>query len=134
MVKKISEILKELVVGILIFGLIAQIIGAFVVETQWIYALGLWVGVITAIIMAYHMERSISLALDLGDGDAQKYVQKNSTIRYAGVIIIFIAVGLINKHSVVPCFMGVMGLKVAAYLQPFTHKIILKVRGRRDSD
>lgn len=34
--------------------------------------------------------------------------------------------------NVIVAFVGVMGLKVGAYVQPFTHKVILKLLGRGD--
>ena len=132
--KRISDVLKEMIIGIIAFGLLAQIIGVFIVSQKIVYSAGLWAGIVIAIAMAVHMEYSISVALELGEAGAPKHVQKHSMIRYSCVIIAFVAISFINKNATVPCFIGVMGLKVAAYLQPFTHKIFLKVHENKDSD
>ena len=132
--KRISDVLKEMIIGIIAFGLLAQIIGVFIVSQKIVYSAGLWAGIVIAIAMAVHMEYSIRVALELGEAGAPKHVQKHSMIRYSCVIIAFVAISFINKNATVPCFIGVMGLKVAAYLQPFTHKIFLKVHENKDSD
>ena len=37
-----------------------------------------------------------------------------------------------NLGNLFAAFIGVLGLKVLAYLQPFAHKLILKLQGRCD--
>ena len=37
-----------------------------------------------------------------------------------------------NLGNLITAFIGVLGLKVSAYLQPFTHRVIQKLQGRGD--
>ena len=129
--KKISDVLKALILGIVLFGLLAQIVGIIIVREKLVYSLGLWIGVVISICMAVHMESSIDKGLDLGQGGAEKYVQKHSIIRYICVVLAFAAASYLNKNIIVPMFIGIMSLKVAAYIQPFTNKIILKIHDNK---
>lgn len=109
--------------GILFFGIVCEITGVFFVEDKWFYSTGLLVGVLIAMAMAVHMAWSLQTAMDLGETGVVKQMQKNNLLRYAGVLTAFgilIITGLGNPLS---AFLGVMGLKVAAYLEPVTHKI-----------
>ena len=49
-----------------------------------------------------------------------------SAIRYILVVAAFAVVGVFHLGNLITMFLGVMGLKVAAYLNPFTHKFITK--------
>ena len=48
-------------------------------------------------------------------------------IRYGCIVIVFMIVLLTDVLNPLITFMGLMSLKVAAYLQPFTHKLCNKV-------
>ena len=126
--KNASSVLKELFLEIVILGAIIQIIGFFFVKDQALFALGLWIGIVCSLAMAAHMEWALVTGMDMGEG-AKGHIIKHSVIRYLVVFVIFGLLAFFLKYAVVPCFLGIMTLKVAAYLQPFTHKIILKVRG-----
>ncbi len=130
--KNEGSVLKELFLEIVILGAIIQIIGLLLVADKGIFALGLWIGIALAIGMAAHMEWALVTGMDMGEG-ARGHIVKHSVIRYGVVFIVFVCLAYFFKYAVVPCFLGIMTLKVAAYLQPFTHKIILKVLRNKDS-
>ena len=125
--RNMSKVLKELLLEILVFGVVIQIIGALLVKDQLSFAAGLWIGVVCSALMAIHMEWALVTGMDMGDA-ARGHVQKHSMIRYGVVLIVFGLLAYFMKNAVVPCFLGLMTLKVAAYLQPFTHKLIHKVQ------
>ena len=107
-----------MIIGIIAFGLLAQIIGVFIVSQKIVYSAGLWAGLVIAIAMAVHMEYSISVALELGEAGAPKHVQKHSMIRYSCVIIAFVAISFIL--SAVPNLL----LTASAYTEPITKLIV----------
>ena len=47
--------------------------------------------------------------------------------------IVFFVMMRFNLGNLATAFIGVLGLKVSAYLQPFAHKVILKLQGRGDN-
>ena len=125
-VKKINRALVELWMGILFTGLVFQLVGMWFTEDKVLYTIALWIGIVLALVTVVHMYRTLDRALDLGAG-AQKAVTVANMIRYAAVVIVFLIVLLTKVLNPLVTFLGIMSLKVAAYLQPFTHKLCNKI-------
>lgn len=125
-IKKINRALLELWLGILFTGLLVQFIGMWFVESKLFYSVALWIGIVLALLTVYHMCRTLDRVLDLGDG-AQKAATKANLIRYGCIIIVFVIVMLTHVLNPLITFLGLMSVKVAAYLQPFTHKLCNKI-------
>lgn len=124
--------LFELIVGIVIFTLLCQI-GMLFTPDIFYYSLGLLIGAIMAVAMACHMNYSINRALELVGGDASAIVRKDMAIRYAVIIVVLVILMVLNFASPLTAFLGIMGLKFGAYVQPFTHKLVsLKMLGFTD--
>jgi len=129
MKEKIADVNKtliELLIGILLFGVICQIIGVFCVKELPSYSSGLWIGIVTAMVTAVHMYRGLDRALDLDEDSASKKTQMQSMIRYIGIVSVMVITAVNGFTNPLAAFLGIMGLKVAAYLQPFTHKLIIR--------
>ncbi len=130
--KKQNATLIELWVGIVFFALISLLAGIWFVENKLAYALGLPVGALTAVYLAWHMARSIDKMLDRAElgADAGAGMRVSSLLRYGIVVLVLIITALVSEWvNPISVFIGIIGLKVAAYLQPFTHKIVFKVFG-----
>lgn len=135
MIRRMSEVVRELLLGILVYGALVEILILLMVEQKADCSLGLFLGLIAAVAMVFHMERTIGDAVELPGKAMNVSIQKSSMVRYSLMAMFFIAVILVDKDAFLACFIGTMGLKVAAYLQPFTHKILTKAQGgRRDSN
>lgn len=119
---QLSDVLPGLWVGILLYGVLCEIVGLIFVSDRLSYSIGLLAGIACALFMATHMAWSLNQALDLGEGDAVKKMQVHNILRYIIVVIVFFALLYSKLGNPLSAFLGVMGLKVAAYLQPFTHK------------
>lgn len=109
-----------------LYGIIMQIICLIIPGDHLKMTVGLWIGVIAGIAMLIHMRNSLNEALDLGEEGAQKYMQKSYAIRYAAVVIGFIALTYLDIVNFITLLLGIMGLKVSAYLQPIAHKLFQK--------
>ncbi|MFP3155683.1 hypothetical protein LQZ18_14895 [Lachnospiraceae bacterium ZAX-1] len=133
MFKRMNDILPELLVIIIVYGILVQFIGVWFVEDKLRYSTGLWIGIAIALAMAIHMA---AIVLDAVDTMAEKPAKvksiTHSVIRYVLAVGIFIIVNQFHLGNLVTTFLGVMGLKVAAYLYPFTHKGRMKYKGRGD--
>ena len=125
-VKKINRALVELWAGILFTGLIFQLIGMWFAEDKCLYTVALWIGVVLALVTVVHMYRTLDKALDL-DAGAQKVVLSANLVRYGCIVLVFVIVLWTKVLNPLITFLGLMSLKVAAYLQPFTHKLCNKV-------
>ena len=63
--KKIDETLRELLIGIVVCGILVEV-GIICCIKDKIYAsIGLWFGVILALLSAFHMWRSLNIGLEL---------------------------------------------------------------------
>ena len=120
-VKALNRALLELVLGILFLGAIIQIVGVFVAEEALKFSIAMWLGVAAAVASAVHMYISLDRALSMGAG-AYGVATKASMLRYFGWAILLGIVMVTKLLNPIHTFIGLLTLKVAAYLQPFTHK------------
>lgn len=122
--------LKEVWVGILLWGCVCELAGVFFVSAPLSYSLGILIGTATAAGYGYHMLWALEQSIDAGEAFAQKFIRKHSVIRYLVLVILMLV--LIYTETVNPLswFLALMGVKAAAYLQPVTHKILLGKEGR----
>ena len=131
MLKRINNVLPELILEIFIYGLVVQLAGVWFVEDKLRYTIGLWIGIAIAMGMAIHMAIVILDTVDLAiEKKAKVRTTLFSVVRYVVVVILFVVVLYFHLGNVITMFIGVMGLKAAAYLWPFTHRILTKNKER----
>lgn len=127
--KKIDETLLGLLVGIVAFAVVSQLIGVFFVKSILKYTIGLWIGIILALGCAYHMWWSLDKNLTINadnEGGARAFAIKQSMIRYAVILLVFLGVCLTDFAYPLSAFLGIMGLKVGAYMQPVINRLLHK--------
>lgn len=131
MLRRINQALPELVLGIALYGLALQVTGIWFVEGRLQYTAGLWIGVALAIGMAINMAVVILDTVEaIEEGRSSRKSLLYAVVRYLVLVASFLAVWYLEIGNVVAMFAGVMGLKIAAYLQHFTHKLMTAVQGR----
>lgn len=130
-IKGINRALLEIITGIIFLGVVCHLIGVQFVQDKSAYGIGLWIGIVMAIATACHMYRMLNKALDLGM-DASKFMISANMIRYVFIVMCFAIIMITDKFNPLYTFLGIMTLKVAAYLQPFTHKLYNKVFNETD--
>lgn len=116
--RKINTALPGLLFGIILFGILCQIAGLLFVGDKADYSIGLWVGVLTAIFMAFHMAVTLNSAVERDVKGAQAAATRQNIIRYLVVVIILGILMMTRIGNPLAAFAGIMGLKVSAYLQP----------------
>ena len=123
-----------LVLGIVIYGIMVEVAGVWFVEDKLRYTTGLLIGISVAIGLAINIAQVIRDAVEIygADGARNRLIMK-SVLRYLVVVVVFFVMMKFNLGSLVTAFIGVLGLKVSAYLQPFAHKVILELQGRGDN-
>ncbi|MCI5873627.1 MAG: hypothetical protein PUJ55_07090 [Clostridiales bacterium] len=133
MLKRLNDALPGLVLGILIYGVLVEFIGVWFVSDKLRYTTGLVIGIALACGMAINIAVVLQDAIDIyGESRAQARIIAKSILRYAVVVIVFFVMMKWNLGNLFAAFIGVLGLKVSAYLQPFAHKLISKLQGRGD--
>lgn len=126
--------LIDLWIGIILYFLIFEIIGLIFVPNRLSYTLGLLAGCATGAYLAWHMYSSIDTALDMGQEDAVKYSKKNSAVRMLVMLVVALAGMKFSLLSFPAIIIGILGLKISAFFQPYTNlyitKKLLKKKGR----
>ena len=125
-IRQINRALLELEIGILFFGIVSQVAGCFLSKNILEYSVGLWFGIALAFVAAIHMYRSLDRALSYG-GNANKVMVSSYLTRF---FILFLCMGIIHYTKAwnpLVTFLGYMSMKVAAYVQPITHKVCNKI-------
>ena len=131
MLRRINQALPELVLGIGLYGLVVQLIGVWFVKDRIQYTAGLWIGVALAMGMAVNMAIVILDTVEaMEQGRSSRKSLLYAVVRYVVLVAAFVLVWYLKAGNVVAMFAGVMGLKIAAYLQPFTHKFIVAIQGK----
>lgn len=129
-----DETLKELLAGISLFEILAVLAGIWFVDSPVKYVLGVLAGAVLAILAAIHMYWSIRKNLEVNMDNASAanaYSVKSSMIRYGVILIVFLFFCLTDIAYPLAVFLGIMGLKAGAYLQPFTHKYLFRKQEER---
>lgn len=133
MLRRLNNALPELILGIIVYGIIIELAGVWFVSDRLRYSTGIIIGILLACGMAVNIAAVLCDAVDIyGQEKAQAKIIAKSILRYVIVVLVFFMMMKFNLGNLYSAFAGVLGLKVAAYLQPFTHKMILKIQGRGD--
>ena len=134
MLKRMNDALPGLVLGIVIYGIVIELVGVWFVEDKLRYSTGLLIGIAVAIGLAINIAIVIRDAVEIygADGARNRLIIK-SVLRYFVVVVVFFVMMKFNLGNLATAFIGVLGLKVSAYLQPFAHKVIFKIQGRGDN-
>lgn len=124
MLKRLNEALPGLVLGIIVYGILFELIGIWFVDDRIRFSTGLWIGIGCAVFMAVHMAMSIEDAVSIGSEDgAKKKTIGSAMLRYFIVLLVFVVMLYFNLGMLLPAFFGVMGLKISAYLQPVYYRL-----------
>lgn len=118
---------KEMLIGILFYGLIVQLILLFFQD--WLYySVGLWVGTAIAAVSSIHMRISLEDAMDLGEKGASAHSRSRFLLRYLITAVVLGIVLYFRLGSILTILIGITGLKIAAYSQPVIHNVLKKFR------
>lgn len=121
-ITRINRTLFELETGILLFGVVCQLF-VFLLKDKLYYSLGLWIGILIAMICAFHMWWSLDKALDLPERAAVKSMSAHNILRYLFITVALVLIAISGVVSPLSAFLGVMGLKASAYMHCITKKI-----------
>lgn len=134
MLRRINDALPGLVLGIVLYGIIVQVAGVWFVDDKLGYTIGLWYGIAIAIGMAINLATVIfdSVTLD-GGKNANRRIIAKSLLRYIVVVILFFILGYFQFGNLFMALIGVLGLKISAYMQPLLQRAANKLSGRSDA-
>ena len=121
--KEINPVLLELLAGLGIYGAAA---GAAGMVTSG--------GLFFAVCLILNMYLTIDTALDLDPESANKYMVRRTLVRKV-LTVLAAAVGIkIHMLTFSGIILGVLGIKIAAYLQPLIHRRVSERRSGRNEE
>jgi ATP synthase I chain len=125
--KKAKIILKEMIIGLFIWSMPVLVILTLAATNKPAVICGVIVGVLSAAGIIFHMYKHLDIALDMDPENARKHTLKSAfqrTFIMAAVLTLsMIWYGYIHPIGVV---LGLMGVKMTAYIQPYVHKFLQK--------
>ena len=126
--------LIDLWIGIVLYFIVFEILGLIFVSNRIPYTLGLLTGCMAAGFLAWHIYNALDTALDLGEEDAVKHSRKTSALRLLVMLVVALAGMKFSLLSFPATIVGILGLKISAFFQPYTNshitKKIFKKKGR----
>ena len=114
----------ELVIGNVFYYILGQILILIFVDKKLYVSIGFFLGVVLSLIMIIHMAISIEQAMCFNEKEAYKHVKKTTAMRMLLCMTVLVVVGITNVGNIIATLFGVMALKVSAYIQPLTHKVL----------
>lgn len=137
--RKINPTMVELIIGILIFGIFGVIVflglymasvpvEGFFDDSIFQIIIGFIIGIIFSLILIIHMTASVERALEMGEQGALKHTRIMYIVRMAALIIVFAIMLLLGVGNVFALLFGLLSLKLSAYMQPITHKVISRLK------
>ncbi len=123
---KKDNILLEMLVGIILWGLVVQIVLLVGFKDYLYNAIGLWCGIAVAAGMAIHMKRSIEDILDIADPFAEQNYRAGFARRMLGAAAVIAVVFYFELGNPLSLLAGIFSLKISAYSQPYMHKTFQK--------
>lgn len=127
--RNINKTVWELLLGVLFLGIILEIVGVMLVRDKLYYSIGLGIGIILAIFMTFSIHSSVVKAIDVGEHGAKAKMITSYVFRTVLVVAVILIMAVTRLGSLAGLLIGMMTLKVAAYIQPITHKFLTGGKG-----
>lgn len=133
MKRKIDPTLFELCLGIFLYGVIFEII-LLLFSREISYSLGLWIGIVLAVMGSVHMWWSLDRGLDMAEKDAVKSMGVNNIIRYLVLVLVTAILIYTGFANPIFTFCGYMGMKLSAYFNPLIHRFLSRKTVKQPED
>ena len=143
--RKVNPMMIDLVLGIIFFGILGSliIIGLYVasvpVESFFDDSLlqimiGYLAGILFSIILIIHMTSSVERSLELGEHGALKHTRIMYIIRMVALVAVYAVMLIFGIGNVFSMLFGLFSLKLSAYIQPITHKMISRLKTKKPDE
>ena len=126
--KKSNRTLLEVYTGVLLLLLPAMAVGMLlpqerlnITRADWMKSIG--AAAVLTVLSYLHMYRCLDRALDCDEGNAQKLIFRGYLTRYAATAVLLILTAVTGwLNPLILCLSYLIFMKVAAYMQPYTHR------------
>lgn len=122
----------DLLIGIGVYTACVGLIGGFISNNKAAFICGLLYGSLAGAGLAFHMFRTLDKILDFEPSDAEKRGRSMAAVRM-GIMAAAVGVAILFSSilDIIGVILGMMALKLSAYLQPFIRNYITtKIYGK----
>ncbi len=123
--REAKKILKEMIIGLFIWSLPVLVILTLIAENKPAVICGVLIGTFAAAGIIFHMYKHLDIALDMDPENARKHTLKSAfqrTFIMAAVLVVSM-IWYVYVHPI-GVVLGLMGVKITAYIQPYLHRVI----------
>ena len=125
-INKENETLFDLIFGCVVYSLVFEVTGLLVVENKGSYSIGLLLGTVVAVGLSVSMYKGLNRCLLMTEQQAGRSMALGSLFR-AAVILLAAWIGMRSAYFSFPgIIIGILGLKISAYLHAYTNVYITK--------
>ena len=117
--RQVKEAMTGFLIGIGVYAAGIEIIGILFSDDIVSYTLGLAFGVVVAVLLILHMAYTLDRALDMPENQAVKYTKRQSFLRLVVMLVAMIFALLVQKFNFITVVLGMLGLKIGAFIAPF---------------
>lgn len=130
--RQAKQTLKELMVGLAVWGFAVLVLLMIVSRHRLAVACGIFVGLAVAAWLLWHMYRHLDIALDMDAQHAGRHIQSSAVKRFM-VMAVVLAVTMTQYRYVHPIgtVLGMFGMKISAFMQPKIHRIMMAHKKQR---
>jgi membrane protein YqaA with SNARE-associated domain len=128
-----NQMLYDLLMGILFSGVVGEAIILIFFQDKLFLSTGFLTGICYAVFMVYHIKETVRISVHLPEKDALKHNRKRYLMRFAVIIILIMSLWIFKFGNPITFIIGVLTLKISAYIQPVTDKIILKIFAKNEN-
>ena len=121
----------ELIIGDMVYYIIGQIIILIFTDRKLYCSVGFIIGLMISLFMIINMTIAMEQAMCLNEHGADKHIRKTTAVRMIIVFVLLVLAGITDIGNIVATVVGMMALKVSAYIQPFTHIFLNKLKEGR---
>lgn len=118
--------------GAVVYCMIWEAVLLIFTERKLYHTIGLIVGLVLCLVLSVSIADSLDVAVGLDEKGAKAYIQKKASLRYLLVCAVIILLAIFDFGNPLTCFAGLMGLKIGAYMQPLTHRVLFRKTQEED--
>jgi len=133
--RKINPTMVELIIGIVAYGILGTLLWVmlymlsvplekFFDDSFLQIMIGFVIGIVFSIATIIHMTSSVETALEMGEHGALKHTRISYIVRMVALIVVFALMIIFDIGNIFAVLFGLLSLKLSAYAQPITHKIL----------
>lgn len=132
--RQAKEVRREMLIGLLLWFMIAGIILVVIATNKFAAVGGLLVGTLAAAGLVFHMYHHLDIALDMDAKHAQTHTQVAAFQRIFIMGAVLAVSMLLSEHlHPIGVVVGLFGVKITALINPLIHKLVKKYQKGKSS-